>query len=123
MGVLVVSTGLNTKPKLLIVAALALALTANISGILTNGIRGQRTCKEVESLKAPEYELAKENLKNISTYRNDYIRLFGTKPRVDPTSGETLPRWRIEYNRAVRIQTERVSRFAPHGCPLLFWSD
>lgn len=123
MGETVVATTLSTKTRSILVIALALALLANLSGILTNSVRGQKTCKEVESLKAPEYELAKENLKNLSQYKGDYIRIFGSKPRVDPRTGETVPRWRIEYDRAVRIQTERVYRFRPHSCPFLFWSE
>lgn len=123
MGDSVVATRLSTKTRTILVAALVFSLTANGVGILTNSVRGQKTCKEVESLKAPEYELAKNNLKNIDQYRSDYIRLFGTEPRIDPASGETVPRWRIEYNKSVAIQTERAQRFRPHQCPFLFWSE
>lgn len=118
-----VSTSLNTNTKLLIVAALALALTANISGVLLNGIRGQQTCREVESLKAPEYKISKDNLANIVKYKDTLINIFGNKPTVDTVTGKTLPRWRVEYNKSVRISTERVDRYAPHQCKLLFWDD
>lgn len=118
-----VATQLSTKTRMLIVAAFAFAALANISVILLTGVRGQKTCEEVENLKAPEYQLAKENLKNIDKYKSDYIRLFGTEPKIDPSTGQTVPRWKIEFDRAVRIQTERINRFSSHECPLLFWNN
>jgi len=111
----------SNATRIMIVVALAFALTANISGVLINGVRGRSTCREVEALKAPEYKLAKENLKSLVNYKIDMKRIFGDAPTIDPVTGDTIPRWQVEYNKSFRISQERISRYAPHQCKLLFW--
>jgi hypothetical protein len=105
--------GVVRTAKGLAVLALVFALSANLLGMIGNGIRSQENCSKIEFQKTIQREEENEALRRIKSgqFDEEFQNIFGND-------------WVEQKQQAIKDAERLIAKLKPESCPfpILWWT-